>query len=166
MTADNSSAGVQALEVLGEMGPAAQPALPTLCQLLHEPRLELLGQRWGPPHRAAVIRTLGQVGPPAATAVPALIARLMDNFYIRMEVAVALVNIGPQAQHALITRDAVWGTSIALLAAAPPANLATLSLVETLTRTWVPRDAHTRKDVREAILQFDPTAAERVGALR
>src|SRR5262249_37536089 len=112
-----SPAGVQALEVLGEMGSAAEPALPTLGQLLIDPRLEPAGRGGGPPHRAAVIRTLGQIGPEAASAVPALVAVLSDNYYIRMEVSVALARIGPAAERALAARDAVWGASIALLAA-------------------------------------------------
>jgi HEAT repeat protein len=164
LTAEKSSAGVQALELLGEMGPAAKSAVPTLCQLLKKPGLEPTGNRWGPPHLAAVIRTTGQIGPEAAVAVPLLIALLRDNYYIRTEVAIALANIGPSAQQALAARDGVWESSITLLAARPPANLATLPLIEIMARTWVPRNEQDRIKVRDALLRVDPTASERLSS--
>src|SRR5439155_18979741 len=42
-----SPAGVQALQALGEMGPVAKPAVPTLLKLLQNPQLASTGQRWG-----------------------------------------------------------------------------------------------------------------------
>jgi HEAT repeat protein len=165
LSADKSPAGVQALELLGELGPAAKPAVPVLRKLLDEPSLELLGKKWGAPHRAAVIRTLGQIGPEADAAVPALVAQVRDNYYLRTEVTLALANLGPKATQALAARDAVWATSLTLLAAPPLGPLATPPLAETLRRTWIPRGVRNRDALREAILQIDPTARARVGAL-
>jgi HEAT repeat protein len=158
-----ADAGVQALEVLGEMGPAAKPALPALLKLLESPTLPLVGRRWGPPHRAAVIRTLGRIGPEARAALPALIASLdNDNYYLRTEVAVALAQMGSPA--VLAAREAVWGTSIALLSARPPASIAAFPLINLMRRTWIPPDAQTREAVHAAVLHIDPDAATRAGA--
>jgi len=156
--------GVQALEVLGEMGPDATPALPTLVKLLEQPTLPLVGRRWGPPHRAAVIRTLGAIGPGACAAVPLLIAALQhDNYFLRTEIALALAHMGPPAREALAARDAASWTSIALLGAQPPANSASLPLVERMKRSWIPVDVPTREAAHQAILQIDPRAAARAG---
>jgi HEAT repeat protein len=164
VSADASPAGVQALEALGEMGPAAGPAVPTLVKLLDNPRLALVGHRWGPPHRAAVIRTLGQIGPQAGAAVPALLASLnRDNYFIRTEVAQAVARIGPPARDAVTIRDAAWCTTLTLSAPPPPTQLAVLPLVQTCTRTWVPRDAPTAEAAHAAILRVDPDAAARAG---
>ncbi len=164
LNADASPVGVQALEVLGEMGPAARLALPTLLKLLEKPTLPLVGRRWGPPHRAAVIRTLGEIGPEARAAVPALIATLnKDNYFLRNEVAVALASMGPSAKETLAARDAAWWTSITLLAACPPANIASFPLIQRMKRTWIPSEAQTREALREAILRIDPDAEARIG---
>jgi HEAT repeat protein len=161
----NAEAGVQALEVLGEMGPAAKPAVPALVKLLEKPTLPLIGRRWGPAHRAAVIRTLGRIGPEACAALPALIASLNnDNYYVRTEVALALGQMGPPAKEALAAREAVWGTSVALLAARTPASLAVFPLINRMRRTWIPPDAQTPEAVRAAVLRIDPDAAARVRA--
>jgi HEAT repeat protein len=161
---DATPAGVQALEVLGEMGPAAKPALPALRMLLEKPTLALVGRRWGPPHRAAVSRTLGMIGPEAHATVPALLASLNnDNYFLRTEVALALAQMGPPAKEALAARDAVWWTSITLLAARPPSNLTAPPLIERMRRTWIPSEAQTHEAVREAVLRIDPNAAARAG---
>ena len=163
-----SPAGVQALEALGDMGPAAKPAVPTLLELLQNPQLASTGRRWGPAHRAAVIRTLGQIGPEAEAAVPALLTLVnIDDFFLRREVALALARMGPSARQALTTRDAVWGASIALLVARPPVTIATLPLVQIAKRTWIPRDPQTvfadPKAVGEAVRRIDPDALARAG---
>jgi HEAT repeat protein len=164
VTADKSSVGAQALEVLSEMGPAAKPALPTLLKLLQDPSVPLTGRRWGPPHRAAVIRTVGSIGPGASAAVPALLANLdNDNYFIRIEVGLALARIGPSGKQALEARDAVSCTSITLLAAHPPGSLAALPLIQSVIRTWVPREAQTQEAIREAVLRIDPDSAPQMG---
>ena len=55
--ADKGTAGVQAVEALGDMGPAAKPAVPALVKLLQRPKLAVTGNRWGAPHQAAIVRT-------------------------------------------------------------------------------------------------------------
>jgi HEAT repeat protein len=155
-----SPAGVQALVALGEMGPAAKPAVPDLVKLLRDPRLATIGQKWGPAHRAAVVRALGHIGPAAAAAVPALLDLLRSNsFFLRSEIVVALTRMGPPAREAVATRDAVWAVSTALLAGRPPTSFAAPPLVQEMKRIWVPRDSESIKDVREAVRRMDPGAS-------
>jgi len=95
VTSDRSPAGNQALEVLGEMGPAAKPAVPTLLKLLESPNLPLIGPRWGPPHQVAIIHALGMIGPEARAAVPRLQPYLKsENDVIRRAATQALEQIG------------------------------------------------------------------------
>jgi HEAT repeat protein len=99
VTADSNPAAVQALEVLGEMGPAAKPSLPMLLKRLEDPNLPPTGRHWGPPHRVAIIHALGMIGPEAREAVPTLNAYLKnDNEVVRREAALALAHINPQAK--------------------------------------------------------------------
>jgi HEAT repeat protein len=164
VTADRSPAGVQALEALGELGPAAKPALPVLLKLLENRSIPLAGRYWGPPHRAAVIHAVGAIGPEAGAAVPTLLAFLkINNYAIRMEVAMALAKMGPAVQEVLTVRDAVTGASIASLAACPAGDLATLPLVQSAVRTWVPREEQTLEAAREAVLRVDPDGIPRFG---
>jgi HEAT repeat protein len=164
--ADNSPVGVQALEVLQGMGPAAKSAVPTLMKVLERHNLPLAGKRYGPPHRFAVIQTLGDIGPDAAPAVPALIASLQsNNYFIRREVAMALARMGPAGKQAVAARDAVWGASITLLATRSPDMIALPALVETEKRTWIPGKEQTLEDVSMAIRRIDPSAASRARVL-
>src|SRR5262249_50657432 len=134
------SSGVQALDVLGEIGPAAAPALPVLRKLLDEPGMEPAGNYWGPPHRAAVIRATGKIGPAAAVGIPGLLSLLNeDNYYIRSEVDLAMANMGPAGKQALANRDAAWAATMTLLAA-PPATIAAPLLVQIHRRLWIPHD--------------------------
>jgi HEAT repeat protein len=153
-TADDekSVAGIQALDVLGSMGAAAGPAVPALRQLLAKPSLDASGQKWGPVHRAAVVRALGRIGPAAGPAVPALIALYNSpDSFLRAEVALALARIGPPARNALAARDAVWGTSIALLAAHSPGQFVALPLVRLVKQSQIPLEAQTVKAARAAV---------------
>jgi HEAT repeat protein len=156
-------AGVQALEALQEMGPAARPALPVLLTLLGDPHLEAAGRRWGPPHRAAVVRTLGKIGPEAADAVSALVALLdTDNYYLRTEVSQALERLGPPARQALLTRDAAAWASVALLAARPSAAVAALPLVPGMRKEpATPRDVQVSNLIREAARKNNEAADAR-----
>jgi HEAT repeat protein len=163
VTADRSPAGVQALVVLGEMGSAARPALPTLLELLEKPTIPLVGRTWGPPHRAAVIHAVGLIGP-EASAVPTLLAFLKTNDYsVRLEVALALANMGPPVKETLAARQAVSWAGIVLLAAERRTNLATLPLVQIAMKTWIPVEGQTREAIREAVLRVDPDSAPRPG---
>jgi HEAT repeat protein len=162
---ERGPAGVQALEALQEMGPAARPALPVLLKLLSDPHLEPVGQRWGPPHRAAVVRTLGKMGPEAAAAVPGLVALLdSNNYYLHREVAQALDLLGPPARQALMTRDAAAWASVALLAARPSAAVAALPLVPALKKDLAtPRDVQISNLLREAARKNNEDADARAG---
>jgi HEAT repeat protein len=167
VTANRSPAGVQALEALGELGPAGKPALATLLKLLEDPSVPMTGRHWGPPHRAAVIHAVGSIGPEACAAVPALLAFLQTNNYvIRMEVAIALANMGPSAKETLAARDAATWTSITLLAAQPEGNLSTLPLVQIAVRTWIPREEQTLEAIREVVLRVDPDVTPKMGGGR
>jgi hypothetical protein len=169
ITVPKTPAGVQALEALGEMGPAGAPAVPTLVKLLDNPSLPAAGFPFGPPHRQAVVICLGEIGPPARPAVPALIACLNSgNDIVRIEVAAALTRIGPTAKKDLVARDAVWGTTLALLAASRPADLAVPVLAAICKRTWIPGGLQTRDEISAAIYKVDSSARARVlaGALK
>jgi hypothetical protein len=60
----------KAVEVLGRMGPEAEPAVPDLIRLLDDADPEV---------RKAAARTLGRIGPPAEAAVPALMRTLFES---------------------------------------------------------------------------------------
>jgi HEAT repeat protein len=158
-SAEESRAGVQALEVLEEMGPAAEPAVPKLIELLERPKLPLIGPRFGPAHCLAVASCLGKIGAGASLAVPALLKCLQSgNLTLRIEVALALDEIGPAARRAVAIRDGLWGSSVALLAAETPGFLAAPPLVEVARSSWVPADKRSRPDIRNAIGKIDPIA--------
>jgi HEAT repeat protein len=160
-SAEESRAGVQALEALEEMGPAAEPAVPKLIQLLERPKLPLVGQAFGPAHCLAVASCLGKIGAGANAAVPAVMKCLQSgNFNLRIEVALALARIGPAAKRALAIRDALWGSSITLLATGRLGYLAGPALVEVSRKCWVPTDMHSRPAIRDAIGKIDPIAVK------
>jgi HEAT repeat protein len=167
VTANRSPAAVQALDVIGEMGPAAKPTLPTLLKLLEDPSVPLTGPHWGPPHRVAVIHAVGLIGPEARGAVPTLLASLKTtNYVIRTEVALALANMGPSAKDALTARDAVTWPTITLLAANPAGNLSTAPLVQIAVRTWIPRGEQTLAAIGGVIMLVDPDVTPRAGGPR
>jgi HEAT repeat protein len=60
----------KAIEVLGRMGSAAEPAVPDLIRLLDDTDPEV---------RKAAARTLGRIGPNAEAAVPALMRTLFET---------------------------------------------------------------------------------------
>jgi HEAT repeat protein len=162
VSADHSPVGVQALHVLSSLGPNAKSAVPTLVKLLERPTLPSVGRTWGPPHRAAVVRTLGKIGPDASPAVPVLLASLSSVDYLnRVELAQTIGEIGPEAKKAVTIRDAVWAAAVILWASRPPGSLAAPCLIEIERRTWIPRDRQSSKDVRIAIRRIDPGAATR-----
>ena len=162
LAAEDTPAGVQALDVFSEMGPAAKPAIPTLLRLLARPSLPTIGQPYGPPHRLAVVVTLGKIGPSAEPAIPALIASLNSgDGSVRVEASLALTQIGPMAKKQLAARDAAWVGSLVFLATWYPADLAVPPAVEIFRRTWVPIGLQSRNDIRAAIAKIDPGARAR-----
>jgi HEAT repeat protein len=170
---EKCEAGVQALAVLGDMGPAAKAALPALLKLLDKPTLATTGRKWGPAHRAAVIRTLGQIGPDAAAAVPRLVAILQSKTYpLHSEVIQALAHMGPAAKEALPTllaaltgKEAASWASLTLLASRPPSSLAILPLVQVVQSSGRAREDLTHKAIRTAIQRIDPKGAGPAGVL-
>lgn len=81
------------LTVIGNLGPAAAPAVPALLDLLDQKRSIFRNQ---------VIDVLGEIGPAAKPAAPRLISLLEDpNRYTRSSAAGALGKIGPEAKVAV-----------------------------------------------------------------
>lgn len=80
-------ARIQATRVLGNMGPAAQPAVPALTQNLYHYNFEV---------RRAAAEALGKVGPGAQSSVPVLIVTLLEDSFVhaRGAAAEALGKIG------------------------------------------------------------------------
>lgn len=167
-------AGVPALLVLGEIGPAAKAAVPLLATLLASPETpDVRGRSWGPPHRVALAGALGKIGPGAAPAIAAL-ASLLDrrNPEVRLAAirALALIGGGPAREalrsrlRVLSARQAVWWPSIMLLAAGPPAHVAAFPLAQLATRSWLRQQAATLKALREAVQKTDKERRSGAGA--
>lgn len=82
-----------AIVALGEMGPDARQAIPSLVRLLHDPDERV---------RRRSILALSQLGPEARTAAPGLIGLLGDpDALVRRWAASALGEIGPTAPAAI-----------------------------------------------------------------
>jgi HEAT repeat protein len=80
---------LNAIILLGKMGPAAAPAVPSLIDQLGDEMLDATG---------AVVLALKQIGPAAKDAVPKLIEMLDEP---SAEIADALGAIGPDARAAI-----------------------------------------------------------------
>ena len=81
-----------AVEALGDIGPAAQEAVPALVDALWD----------GPSVRDTVPKALGDIGPAAQATVPALVRALGDwSETLQVAAAKALGHIGPAAQEAV-----------------------------------------------------------------
>jgi len=74
---------------LGQIGPAAEPAVPALIEIANEKRL-----RWST--RSYTVQALGQIGPAASNAVPALVGCLKDN---RQQLRREYIRMGVGAEH-------------------------------------------------------------------
>ena len=96
--------------------------------------------------------------------MPRLLAFLKtSNYTIRLEVALALANMGPAVKETLAAREAVSWTTVTLLAAHPAGSLSTPPLVQIAVRTWIPREEQTWEAIWDAVLQVDPDVAPRIG---
>jgi len=87
--------GVRAMaaDILGDMGPAAQEAVPELAGLLADDH---------PRVRRHAAEALGRVGPAAVPALPALIDRIRDvDLRVRHNTCLALAKIGQPAEAAI-----------------------------------------------------------------
>lgn len=81
----------RAVQLLGELGPLAEPEVPLLSKLVEGSDLQL---------RDCAIRALGKIGPHADQAVPAL-CEALDNRSLRAFAASTLGQIGPKAVRAV-----------------------------------------------------------------
>jgi hypothetical protein len=177
MVADEKSpAGVQATEVLQEMGPAARPILPLLMRLLEKPSLRMSGPRWGPVHRCSIVKTIGLMEAEGAAAVPVLIDYLHESArygLIRADIIAALGHMGPTAKAALpiLLKELTAGQKAHVFVSANaflfPSYVAVLPAV-----TWPfvlpeerpkPEKEAILVTLREAVLKIDPAAAKRAG---
>ncbi|MBP60684.1 MAG: hypothetical protein CMJ62_04080 [Planctomycetaceae bacterium] len=78
---------------LGQLGPAAQDAVPDLIEALQDSSYKV---------RSSAAYALGRIGPAAQSAVPALISRIGDEQQeVRSSAAAALGEMGPAAQDAV-----------------------------------------------------------------
>ncbi len=83
-----------AVEVLGKIGPQAEPAVPTLIKRLNAE---------GESVRSAAAFALGKIGPGAADAVPAMVKAFWKSGYFHQGIIIqSLAGIGPAAVPALI----------------------------------------------------------------
>jgi uncharacterized protein (TIGR03067 family) len=77
----------RAAQKLGDLGPAAKPAVPALAAALKDP------ERWV---RASAAEALGKIGPASRTAVPGLLTATRDpESLVRAAAGKALAGIGP-----------------------------------------------------------------------
>jgi HEAT repeat protein len=84
---------IAAAVAIGDLGPSASTAVPTLTEALRDQN---------PTVRFQAAIALGCIGPEAKAAVPALIGRLKDGvFFVRGWTAFALGEIGPDAAQAV-----------------------------------------------------------------
>jgi HEAT repeat protein len=174
---EKSKGGMQALMVLGDMGPSAKSALPTLLEVLDRPNLPLAGaemSRLGPANRTMIYRAIGLIGPDASAAIPRLLGtiespaffdrrRQLDNYHLRTHIGLALAQMGAAGKQALTVRDAVWGASVTLLGAQAPGMVLVPSLAEIQKRTWLPHKGDSTTQIVKGIWLVDPLAARRVG---
>lgn len=138
---------------LGQIGPAAQPAVGDLIKALASSDDAL---------RAATAQALGKIGPSAATAVDPLANALTDAKHnVRSRAAVALGQIGPSAKNAV-------GKLIGALFDSRLRKLARTALTQIGPAAVNPLlnsldDDKIRFDVSIVLLQVDPKAAKRLG---
>ena len=149
------------LQVLGQMGREAKPALPVLVKMLESDEDQ----------REAVVRVLGSIGPDAAPAIPELITLLADsNDRLRRTIAGALARMGPAAKQAIPAlrgllggREALMGTSVLLFAMQPPCGLVLIPLIGVTNKTSDSNTPATARAIREAIKKIDMAGADRAG---
>src|SRR5205823_3790047 len=157
--------GMQALVVLGDMGPDAKSALPTLLEVLDRANLPLIGaamSRFGPANRTLIYRAIGLIGPDASAAIPRLLGtiqspaffdrrRQLDNYHLRTHIGLALAQMGEAGKQALTVRDGVWGASVTLLGAQAPGMVLVPSLAEIQKRTWLPHKGDSTTQIMKGI---------------
>jgi HEAT repeat protein len=90
----NREASLMAAKMLGELGPAASPAVPGLVRMLRSRDEDA---------REIAAQALGRIGPESGAAVPALVEMLSDEKpQLRRAAASALAHVGPAGSAAAV----------------------------------------------------------------
>jgi HEAT repeat protein len=131
LESDNPALRLAATRSLGDMGPEAKPAVPSLIKKLDERDAFI---------RSAAAYSLGQIGPDAARAIPAMVRALKTSSYFHQGIiGPSIGKIGAPAVPALIdlTRDADdsmrWEATRAIRLIGPAASAAEARLIELLS---------------------------------
>jgi HEAT repeat protein len=121
--------------ILGDIGPAAEPAVAQLAALLSEPKL-------GPDLGREILLALAHIGPAAREAVPALLKILDDEeSQLRASAAWALAKIGAREAVPILIKALPKRDNSQLSIVAPMALLLLNRDNEALTRIVLPRVA-------------------------
>lgn len=172
LSSENQQTRQNAARVIGNFGPEASAAVPTLITLLDKY-----------PHYLMAVHTLGRIGPGAKAAIPALLAlfeRSDPSRQLRLAVTGALARIGPEPQLVLpLFREELAqqdmseasghyraALATAILTMSGPDDPAIRSYLKRLTRdqrSWQP---FTRVEAVKGLLAMGPVAAPAMDALR
>lgn len=161
-----------AARIIGNFGPEASAAVPTLITLLDQY-----------PHYLMAVRTLGRIGQGAKNAIPALLAlfeRPDPSRELRLATTVALNNIEPEPQQVVpLFREELAKQDMseasgryraalaeALLALSGPEDPVIQNYVRRLIRDQQSWMAFTRVEAVKGLIAMGPTAAPAMDALR
>jgi HEAT repeat protein len=161
-----------AARVLGNFGPEASGAVPTLITLLDQY-----------PHYLMAVHTLGRIGPGAKDAVPALLLlfeRSDPSRELRLAITVALTRIGPKPQQAVpLFRQEMAQQDMseasgryravlveAIIAMSGPDDPVVQNYVKRLVRDLHSWMAFTRVEAVQGLVAMGPAAAPAIEALR
>jgi HEAT repeat protein len=104
---EKAGLAMEAVEVCGQLGPAAKPAVPVLIRIMRrDAQVPIPVQENGQSWSMDAARALGRIGPAAAPAVPELRKALSDDM-ANTEAAKALGLIGPEARSAVPDLEAM-----------------------------------------------------------
>lgn len=172
LSSEDQQTRQNAARVIGNFGPEASAAVPTLITLLDEY-----------PHYLMAVHTLGRIGPGAKAAIPALLSlfeRSDPSRQLRLAVTGALARIGPEPQQVLpLFREELalqdmsessgrYRTALAgaILTISGPDDPAIRSYVKRLARdqrSWQPL---TRVEAVKGLVAMGAAAAPAMDALR
>lgn len=161
-----------AARIIGNFGPEADAAVPTLITLLDQY-----------PHYLSAVHTLGRIGPGAKDAIPALLAlyeRSDPSRELRLAVTVALNKIGPEPQQVVpLFREELakqdmseasgrYRTALAeaIIAMSGPDDPSIQNYVRRLVRDLRSWMAFTRVEAVKGLVAMGPAAAPAMDALR
>lgn len=161
-----------AARIIGNSGPEAGSAVPTLIALLDQY-----------PHYLMAVHTLGRIGPPANSAVPALLAlfqRSDPSCELRLAATGVLCRIGPDPQQVLplfrkeLAQQDIFEASgryraalaAALLSMSGPGDPAIRSYSNRLVRHLSYRDPFSRVEAVKGLLAIGPAAAPAIDDLQ